>query len=631
VATLKRVGDELHLNLKGHPDFRQALQVAKGIFPRTYDPEAKLWKYPASESMALRIMYSVAPQPDADVLAWVRGAATRIADELSSRLPQDAELYWVEGPRLFQFQRPMVDFMARQERVLNGDDMGLGKTIEAIGAVQEWIARDRSRRSHGPPSLAPPDPRPKLVIAGTSKLGDWKEEIEKWAPGAKVMAIPGDMPAAKRTAKMAEFERDYAPAGGWLVVNHEQIRALPEDKDAKARNTPWTLKTPWFAEQQWLAVIADEAHRFKNPLAQQTRGLWSISAVLKYALTGTPIINAPAELWAILAWLDPENYNEQGGPATTYWQFEARYSEGYPIPGRGRVVTGVKNGDDLRTELADKLARRSKRLLVELGLLPPKLPTKTRIVPMRKAQAKLYHEAERAFWLTIEQDIETLREQAAGRWHAGELEAQLQEAASAKLEKIEARLEAGEDISTVARLLPNAGAKHSVLRQIATSPALLGAKDESGKLDALIEDIVDAGEKPFVVFTWHRETAEIIVTRLHKQKISAEFMHGGTKQLERTEVVRRFEDGQTRVLVATIKTGGEGLNLVGTDMPLFPELSDRVTDNDQGEDRTWRLGQTNEVQPVRYLSEGTVETERQAPRLRMKEILLGATIGRDRD
>ncbi len=625
MATLKRVDDELHLNLAGHPDFRSALQVAKGIFPREYDPALKVWKYPASESMALRIMYSVAPHPDAAVLAWVRGAATRIADELSSRLPQDAELYWREGPRLFQFQRPMVDFMARQERVLNGDDMGLGKTIEAIGAVQEWIARERAGRSRleyatngGKASL--PDSRPKLVIAGTSKLGDWRDEIEKWAPGEPVMVIPGDMPAHKRRAAMQEFERDYAPRGGWLVVNHEQIRALPEDKDKKAKDTPWTLKEPWFAEQDWLAVIADEAHRFKNPLAQQTRGLWSIPGKLRYALTGTPIINAPHELWSVLAWLDPENYNERGGVATTYWQFEARYTEGYPIPGRGRVHTGVKNGDDLRTELADKLARRSKRLLVELGILPPKLPTKTRIVPMRKAQAKLYHEAERAFWLTVEQDIAALREAAAD-----------DERASKQLEAIEERIEQGHDVSVIARLLPNAGAKHAVLRQIATSPALLGAKDESGKLDAIVEDILDAGDKQFVVFSWHRITAELIASRLQKHKISAEWMHGETHQLERTEVVRRFEDGDTQVLSSTIKTGGEGLNLVGTDMPLFAELSDRVTDNDQGVDRAWRIGQTKEVQPVRYLSEGTVETERQAPRLRMKEIMLGATVGRDRD
>jgi SNF2 family DNA or RNA helicase len=618
-ATLKRVGDELHLSLAGHPNFREALEIAKGIFPRDWDGDLKVWKYPATESMALKIMYSVAPQPDAAILAWVRGAAERIADDIAAQLPKDAELYWSEGPRLFQFQRPAVDFMARQERVLNGDDMGLGKTIESIGAIQEWIAREKAKLPRERDDVIVT--RPKLVIAGTSKLGDWRDEIHAWAPpNDPVMTVPGDMPAPKRAAALAEFERDYAPHGGWLVVNHEQVRALPEDKDTKARNQTWTLKQEWFREQEWLAIIADEAHRFKNPLAQQTRGLWQLQAHLRYALTGTPIVTAPPDLWAILAWLYPDEYNERGGPATTYWQFERRYAEGYPIPGRGRVLTGVKNGEDLRMELADKMLRRSKKMLVELGILPPKLPTKERRVGMRKGQAKLYAEAEKAFWLTVEQDIEALRERA----REGDM------AASADLEKLEAQAGAGAPLSVIARWLPNAGVKYSILRQIATSPALLGAKDESGKLDAVVEDILDAGEKQFVAFVWHRGAAELLAGRLQKHKVAAEWMHGGTGQLERTEVVRRFEDGETQVLVATIKTGGEGLNLVGTDMPLFVELSDRLGDNDQGEDRTWRIGQKNEVQPVRYLVEGTVETENQEPRLRMKEIMLGATIGRDR-
>lgn len=644
-ATLKRVGDELHLSLSGHPNFAQALETAKNIFPREWDGDAKVWKYPATEDMALRVMYAVGPQPDAAILEWVRGAAGRIADDLAAQLPKDAELYWQEGPRLYQFQRPMVDIMARQERYLNGDDMGLGKTIESIGAIQEWIARvtseagipsfhhDEDNRRRLAATLAP-----KLVIAGTSKLGDWRDEIKAWTGGKRdpetdewiggdnVIVIPGDLAAGKRATSMRDFEFAHLADGSWLVINHEQIRALPEDKDKKARDQEWTLKTPWYGEQDWLAVIADEAHRFKNPFAQQTRGLWSIHGRLQYPLTGTPIINAPPDIWPLLAWLFPTEYNERGGGATTYWQFERRYAEGYSIPGRSRVNIGVKNGDDLRMELSNKMGRRSKSLLVKLGILPKKLPTKTRLVQMRKGQAKLYREAERSFWLEVEQDVEHLRERARSSDPADK-----PSEAAAILERVEAAAERGESPGRIAKWLPNAGVKYSILRQIATSPGLLGAKDESGKLDAVVEDILDAGDKQFVAFTWHREAAELLAHRLNKAKIKAVWMHGGTKQLERTEVVRRFEDGETQILVSTIKTGGEGLNLVGTDMPLFVELSDSIAVNDQGEDRTWRIGQKQEVQPVRYLTEGTVEVDRQEPRLRMKAIMQGATIGRDRD
>lgn len=657
-ATLSREDDKLVLNLAGHPSFRDALERVKRIPGRRYDADRKRWVFPANEHMAMRIMNTVQPDPDAAVRAWLREAAVRAADELAAALPDPdtVELYWPGCTGLFDFQRPMVEVMATAERYICGDDMGLGKTIESICAVEEWRERARAwlrdpravAKGHDPAMLRTLVDRPKLVIAGTSKIGDWVDELEAWLPpGTPVEAIPGDWSSAKRRRVMAGFERTAAAEGGWVIVNHEQIRAKPADAEARARDTEWTPIQPWFAEQDWLAKIADESHRFKNGLAQQTRGLWLIDAHLRYHLTGTPIINSPDEVWAMLADVRPDLYGERGGTAddkgiVTYWQFYFTYVESYAVEGRGRVVTGVKNPEELRFELSDKFGRRSKRLLVEKGLLPKKLPTRYRHVPMRPGQRKLYESTEASFWLDFEMDIEDLRQRAdtledreSDMEATGEQAARNEDAASAKalLAQVEAAVERGEDIGRVTRFLPNAGAKYAILRQIATSPAVVdeGLADESGKLDALMEDIQDHEGKQFVVFTWHRRAAEIVAARLNKRRITAEWMHGGTDYLERTEVVRRFNDGETQILVTTIKTGGEGLNLVAADTVYFVEQADTVAANDQGEDRLWRIGQDHEVQPIVLRSEGTVETDNQAPRLRMKELIMGATIGRDRD
>ncbi len=641
--TLTRDGEELVLNLSGHPNFQEALSRVKQIPGRRpvsdYKGQGFRWVFPANERMAIRIMHSVQPDPDAEVRGWLREAATKAADELAAKLPDPAsvELYWPKGVDLYDFQRPMVEVMAAAERYICADDMGLGKTIESIGAVEEWLERSRAViRSHAnrpqPPELdvtnADEISKPKLVIAATSKLGDWVEELEKWSSSPKVIeVVPGDMAAPKRKRLLDQFARTAAREGGWLVVNHEQIRAVPGNPDAKRwRDKQWVPRQPWFAEQEWLAYIGDESHRFKNDRAQQTRGLWEIQARLRYLLSGNPMINSPDELWAQLAAIRPDLYHEDGGPGrATYWQFYFTYCESYEVAKRGRVVTGVKNEEELRFELSDKYGRRSKRLLRELGLLPERLPTRYRRLPMRPKQAQLYRATEDSFWLTFERDLDDLRAQANDTG-APDNAAHAQ----AALDSVERAVERGEDPSKVVKFLPNAAARYAALKQIATSPALVDEdlSDESGKLDAIVEEILDHEGKQFVVFGWHQGTVELIAARLNKRRVTAEFMHGDTGYLERTEVVRRFEEGDTQVLCATIKTGGEGLNLVAADTVLYAEQSESVADNDQGVGRIDRLGQTNKTQAVVFLSDDTVETENQAPRLRMKRYILGA-LGRE--
>lgn len=612
-ATLTKDGDELILKLAGHPNFKEALSKAKQIPGRRYNPETKNWHFPANEKVAQRLMHTVNPQPDAVIYGWLREAAQKIAEELTSTLPDDATepLLWTppEGLELWPFQRSMIEFGTNVEQLLIADDMGLGKTIEAIGMVQEWIRRQLPEQAGAlEQNLAGSLARPKLVVAATSKIGDWRDELLRWAPDEAVMAVPGDLTAAKRKKALIEFQHELAPRGGWLIVNHEQLRA--ENIAKKGSKKQWVLKEPWFEQQDWLARIGDEAHRWKNPLAQQTGGMQQLSSRLTLLLTGTPIMNSPDELWAILSIIRPDLYEEWSSTKVTYWQFRNTYVEEYEIPGRGKVITGAKNTDELRFELADKMARRTKKLLREKGLLPDKLPTKFRVVPMKSAQAKLYKAAENDLWLTIERDLDELDPK--------------------EREALRKRIEKGEALESLLRFMPNAAAKYAVHKQIATSPGLIGGKDESGKLDAVVEDIMDHPGKQFVIFAWHRKTTELLAQRLLKKRIKTEIVHGGIKQLERTEVVRRYSLGETQVLAATIKAGGEGLNLTSGDTALFVERSERVTDNDQAEDRLHRLGQKNDVSIVVYQSADTIEDGSQDSRLRMKEMVIGATMGRDR-
>jgi len=71
-----------------------------------------------------------------------------------------------------------------------------------------------------------------------------------------------------------------------------RLKRCPEHggADPKVKPTACEAHPKELNEIEWGAVIADEAHKAKNPKAKQTRSLWAIAknAPYRYAATGTP-------------------------------------------------------------------------------------------------------------------------------------------------------------------------------------------------------------------------------------------------------------------------------------------------------------------------------------------------------
>jgi SNF2 family DNA or RNA helicase len=623
---LTREGEILVVDLSGigRSEFQDALPKVKAIEGRRFNPERKVWEFPARPMIAHRLIHQVGAQPSSDVLQWVKAELQRQADEVVTKLPSAAveNLVYARAADLYAHQRDAVTFLADHPLSLLADDMGLGKTIEAIATVEEFYGQHALTAAPHERTFAP-----KLVIAPSSMVGKWAAEIREWAPGEPVFVIDSRKPAPKRRAQLLEA---IATPGAWIVVNWEQIRAQKIELDRETRaelvkrardagrpaaelaairrnKYRWVPKEPLFAETEWAAVIADEAHRAKNKDAQQTRGLWQIDAPVKLALTGTPILNSPDELWAPLAWLRPDQYGEYSPNKVGYTQFFENYVE-YSEGHYGRIVTGVRNADALRFELSDKLVRRTKGQVLDL---PPKIRT-TIPVRLTAKQRKLYEDAETGFWFEIEQAI-------AQRIEAGEAVDGLAAAAMAG------------DVRTLAILVPNAAARVTRLRQIASTPALLGGPDESGKLDAAVEIVRDHPEQQFVIFTKFKGTASFLAERLRRRPLRLEVatLTGDTSPDERTALVSMFQAGELDVLIATIEAGGVGLTLTAADTAIFIEREWVPGINEQAEDRLHRIGQNHSVSILILEAENTVDTERIAPKNRTKELIVSSVIQQD--
>jgi superfamily II DNA or RNA helicase len=136
---------------------------------------------------------------------------------------------------------------------LLADDMGLGKTLQTLCVLQGRT----------------------LVVAPTSVLHHWAEELHRFRPDLRVSMYHGAQRALMATADVT-------------LTTYAILRL---DADTLAQST-------------WDTVVLDEAQAIKNPDSQVARAAYGLRANFRLALTGTPVENRLDELWSQLHFLN---------------------------------------------------------------------------------------------------------------------------------------------------------------------------------------------------------------------------------------------------------------------------------------------------------------------------------------
>lgn len=649
---LTKKDDELHLDLsncRGY-EFEDARAKIKEIAGRTFDWDTKTWIVEATPANADRVLKTVRPTADPDLMAWLREQMTVAEEALTTPLPDDADLLlpWATKRMPWQpeivndepfngllpYQRAGVEaLVAGDARTLLGDDMGLGKTIEAIAAVEEYRLQVELEMGTLPDG-------PKLIIAPASVKGSWKRELERWLDNPDVVVVKGSYSTRKATleenlrlghvkdkdgsypSKLTadEVRRlvviDGIERNAWVVVNWEQLRIVKVKK--KLRNggtrTVKQMKEPLFEDTEWLAVVADEIHRAKNKDALQTRGLWRVKAGFKTAhgtvlagvqlgATGTPIMNSPDELWAPLAWLWPEQFNERGEAASTgavpYWSFYNDYVDYWEDHYGKKVITGVKNPDALRFTLRGKLVRRTAAILGLLG--------RKRFfygLDLNPKQQKLYDEAEKAMWLAVEKDI------AAGNKDA--------------IDFARAAIQSG-SVANLIRI-PNGAARLVRLQQVLENPALIGGDDDSAIMDDFEQKFEDSRPHPWVYFFKYKESCNFMAERLRKQGANVAVYNGDVDPAVRTKIEDKFQRGELDAICGTLDAMREGITLTRAHLMAFGTRAFVPAWNEQAEMRCDRLGQQELVRVYIPQPEDTVATDKVDVINRLKESIVRTVV-----
>lgn len=502
--------------------------------------------------------------------AW-RERQERVDPAMALRASADG----VEGADafLYPFQQAGVEFLSFAKSAALCDDMGTGKTIQTIRTLAKHQREGR-------------DPFPAIVVAPNNMTIQWRKEFEKWMPGVKARVIKGS--AKQRREIMAE-------GADVFVINYEGVRShsrltgygsirlkrcivcdptLPDVASNSQARCEWCPKE--LNDIGFRTVIIDEAHRMKDPRAKQTRACWALvneNTKFKYALTGTPIANAPHDFWPILHFLSPQEF-----PSKT--KYVDRYClASYNMWG-GLTVVGLR--DDAAEEFFSIVDPRLRRMPKEAVL--PQLPKKVysqRFVEMTKEQEKAYKEMEQGLIALI-----------------------------------------GDGEMAIAQ---NPLVQLTRLMQFSSAYAQVNDAGEvklsmpSNKIDALLDQLEDMGDEPLVVFAQSRQLIDLAGQALEKAKISHGFIVGGQKPDEREAAKDAFQAGKTRVILCTIAAGGIGITLTRAAAACFLQRSWSMVDDKQAEDRVHRIGSEihDKVEIIDIISTGTIE-ERQRVMLEAK-------------
>ncbi|GAA0117544.1 DEAD/DEAH box helicase [Clostridium senegalense] len=152
------------------------------------------------------------------------------------------------------------------------DEMGLGKTLQAICLILDYVENsiDINKKC------------PSIVVAPTSLIYNWENEILKFAPNLKICVIYG---LAKERRELFKTINEYD-----VVVT--SYSTLAKDID-------------YYNNIEFQYSFIDEGQQIKNSNTLNAKAVKLINAKAKFALTGTPIENSLLELWSIFDYIMP--------------------------------------------------------------------------------------------------------------------------------------------------------------------------------------------------------------------------------------------------------------------------------------------------------------------------------------
>jgi len=183
------------------------------------------------------------------------------------------------------------------------DEMGLGKTIQALALLAHLSS---NKDNWGP----------YLVIAPAITLFNWHSELQRFCPELKTLPYWGSLKERKILRRYFQQKNlGHKSSNFHVFITSYQIAVSDEKILQRLR---------------WQYVILDEAQAIKNMNSIRWNTLLSLKSRNKLLLTGTPIQNTMAELWALLHFIMPQLFD-------SHEQFQEWFSKNIEVEDKQKL------------------------------------------------------------------------------------------------------------------------------------------------------------------------------------------------------------------------------------------------------------------------------------------------------
>lgn len=501
------------------PYDNKVVELVRSFPTRYWDKDNKEWEVPLKQLETLITELS-------DYEIELCGDLSVLRDE---KPKIDFDYTFKTNP--FEHQIDGLKFGLEHDKWLLGDEQGLGKTKQVIDIA---VAK---KQMFGYKHC--------LIVCGVNGLKwNWQNEIKIHSNetghilGQRIKN--GKITIGSTKDKIADLDALESISDYFIITNVESLR-----------DDTLVAKLSHLCDIKAIQLIAaDEVHKMKNPSSQQGKGFLKLNADCKIAMTGTPLMNTPLDLYIILKWLGYEKH--------AFYSFKNHYC----IMGGfgGYQIVGYKNLAELQDRIDDIMLRRLKSDVLDL---PEKLFV-DEYVDMTPKQSQIYKE--------IAMEIK------------------------ANIDKVKM---SSTPLAELIRMRQATG-----YTGILSSTVLESAKLD--RMEEIVEESIANGKKVVIFSNWTQIT-NAVCDRLYG-KYSTLAITGETKDEDRQTKVNLFQnDPKFNIMVGTIGAMGTGLTLTaGTTMIFLDHPWNRAL-YDQAVDRCHRIGQKTNITVYNILCKNTID------------------------
>ena len=518
----------------------EIVSAIKGLSDRAWDNENKIWEVPYGSLLDILVQF---PNHEVQLQGDIYGAEHDLLDDLN--VPYDFDFKTTP----YSYQKDGFNYGMNHNNWLLADEQGLGKTKQIIDIA--CAKKQYNGYNHC------------LIICGVNGLKwNWAEEVKKHSnEGSYILGQKtrknGRVYIGSNEDKL-ECLKNIDDLPYFLITNVETLRygiktgnkIIKAGKKVDEVIYPITDELTRLCQMGKINMVAiDEIHRCKNTKAQQGEQMLRVVADTNIAMTGTPLMNKPLDIYAILKWLGYEKHS--------LWSFCQHYCQ-YGGWG-GHEVVGYKNLEELNGHLNAVMLRRLKNEVFDL-------PEKVYIdeyVEMGTAQTRVYNNTYNGVMTNIEEAYA-----------------------------------ATNPLTMLIRLRQATGFTGIVSDSVNESAKL-------DRLEELAEEIVENGEK-FVVFSNWTQMTDEIEKRL--EKYEPVVVTGDTKDEDRTVAMNLFQNNpKCKCIIGTIGALGTGFTLTAGNNVIFVDHPWNRALYDQAVDRCHRIGTTKTVTVYNLITKDTID------------------------